>query len=194
MIFFLFNCLYSQSRINLESLKLNKDHPEIFKQITKQVDLEQTSGLAYYSTSKVEQFAYDSVNFTQNYPKAKNYHKSTIGFLVNNTQENLLIGYYISTKNFEETDKLISVLKKKYGEPKVIFMATENWPYSAYYWQNTKDGLDILLNQIKKYSASENKQINGFETNLYFMKTGLHYGNMNDRETILQSFIKRNQQ
>lgn len=194
MIVFLFNCCYSQSRINLETLKLNKDHQEIFKQITKQTDLEQTSGLVYYNTSKVEQFSYDGVDFTQNYPKAKNYHKSTVGFLVNNVQENLLMGYYISTKNFDETDKLMSVLKKKYGEPTVIFIATENWPYSAYYWQNTKDGFDVLLNQIKKSFVAENKQINGFETDLYFVKTGLHYGNMPDRETILQSFIKRNQQ
>lgn len=192
MIFTTISFCSSQLKTDLSAIKPDNSGDVLIKNATKQIDLEQTTGLPYYNTTKVDLFKYNNINFTQNYPKAKTYYNSKIGFLVNNQWQNKILGYYITTKNFEETNLLMEALKKKYGEPKVINLATEDWPYSGYYWQGTEDGFDILLNLTKQEFTQDNKQIKGYETDLYLIKSGLHYGNMKDRGTILQSFITRN--
>lgn len=190
----LFNIGCAQSKTNLSDLKIGEANEVIVKNTTKQIDLEQTTGYPYYSTYKVDQYQYGEISFLKDYPKEKKYLKSEIGFLVNNPNDNLLQGYFIVTKNFQESDALMAKLKQKYGAPKAIFTATDTWPYSSYYWKNTKDGFDILLEQIKNKAATDQKEIKGFETNLYFVKSGIHYGNMQDRETVLQSFITSHEQ
>lgn len=185
----LFNCCNSQSRTELSDLKMEVTNELMIKNTTKQTDLEQTTGYPYYNTYKVDQYKYGEVQFVLDYPKEKKFLKSEIGFLVNNQNDNLLQGYFIVTKNFKESEALMTVLKKKYGEPKVISEADNAWPYSGYYWKATKDGFDILLEQIKSKVTIGQKETKGVETNLYFVKTGMHYGNMEDRETVLQSFI-----
>jgi hypothetical protein len=190
----LFNFCSAQSKTDLSDLKTGSANDMIVKNTTKQTDLEQTTGYPYYSTFKVDQYQYGEIGFMLDYPKEKKYLKSEIGFLVNNQDDNVLQGYYIATKNFQESDALMAKLKKKYGQPQVISIATDAWPYSGYYWKNTKDGFDILLEQIKNKVVIDQKEIKGFETNLYFVKTGIHYGNMKDRETVLQSFITSHEQ
>ncbi len=190
----LFNFCSAQSKTDLSDLKTGSVNDRIVKNTTKQTDLEQTTGYPYYSTFKVDQYQYGEIGFMLDYPKEKQYLKSEIGFLVDNQEDNVLQGYYIATKNFQESEALMQKLKKKYGQPQVISIATDAWPYSGYYWKNTKDGFDILLEQIKNKVVIDQKEIKGFETNLYFVKTGIHYGNMKDRETVLQSFITSHEQ
>ncbi|GEN69721.1 hypothetical protein [Chryseobacterium rhizosphaerae] len=193
-VLMLFNFCSSQSKTDLTALQLGAANEIVIKNTTKQVDLEQTTGFPYYNTYKVDQYQYGDISFVQDYPKERKYIKSEVGFLVENQKQNALSGYYITTKNFKESDALSAALKKKYGEPKIIIEATDRWPYSGYYWQGTKDGFDIMLEQVKKKISVDQKEIKGFETNLYFIKTGSHYGNMKDRETVLQSFITRHEQ
>ncbi|MGN7867051.1 hypothetical protein [Chryseobacterium sp. 22458] len=190
----LFNFCSAQSKTDLSALKTGSANELIVKNTTKQTDLEQTTGYPYYSTFKVDQYQYGGINFLVDYPKEKKYLKSEIGFLVNNQNDNILQGYYISTKNFQESDHLMASLKKKYGQPTVISVATDAWPYSGYYWKNTRDGFDILLEKIRNKVITGQKETKGFETNLYFVKSGIRYGNMKDRETVLQSFITSHEQ
>ncbi|AZA84854.1 hypothetical protein C1637_18915 [Chryseobacterium lactis] len=178
----------------MSDLKVGIINESVIKNATRQIDLEQTTGYPYYNTYKVDQYQYGDIRFLVDYPKEKKFLKSEIGFLVNNQNDNLLQGYYIVTKNVKESDVLMMALKKKYGEPKVISLATDAWPYSGYYWKNTKDGFDILLEQVSNKLATDQKEMKGFETNLYFVKSGIHYGNMEDRETVLQSFITSHEQ
>ncbi|QPQ52316.1 hypothetical protein H3Z85_02085 [Chryseobacterium indologenes] len=185
----LFNCCSSQSKTELSDLKPGANHEAVLKNATRQTDLEQTTGYPYYNTYKVDQYQYGGIQFVVDYPKEKKFLKSEIGFLVNNQKDNLLQGYFIVTKNFKESESLVAALKKKYGEPEVISTATDAWPYSGYYWKKTKDGFDILLEQVKSKVTTDQKEAIGFETSLYFVKSGIHYGNMEDRETVLQSFI-----
>ncbi|WP_123868176.1 hypothetical protein [Chryseobacterium lactis] len=188
------NSCISQSKTDLSDLKVGIINESVIKNATRQIDLEQTTGYPYYNTYKVDQYQYGDIRFLVDYPKEKKFLKSEIGFLVNNQNDNLLQGYYIVTKNVKESDVLMMALKKKYGEPKVISLATDAWPYSGYYWKNTKDGFDILLEQVSNKLATDQKEMKGFETNLYFVKSGIHYGNMEDRETVLQSFITSHEQ
>ncbi|MCJ7932861.1 MAG: hypothetical protein MUW56_04325 [Chryseobacterium sp.] len=190
----LFNVCSSQSKTDLAVMKVGVANDAAIKNTTRQTDLEQTTGYPYYNTYQVDRYQYGDISFLQDYPKERKYVKSEIGFLVENQNENTLAGYYITTKNLTESEALMAALKKKYGAPKVIIEATERWPYAGYYWQNTRDGFDILLEQVKKKFTIDQKEMKGFETSLYFIKAGSHYGNMKDRETVLQSFITRHEQ
>ena len=183
-----------QERIDLSNTHLYSVLKTTNSNFIKEIDLDQTTGIPYYSTRRVDDYTYLDIQFKSDYPKKKPYIKSSIGFLVNNQIENKILGFYISTKNFKESAEIINVLKHKYHNPKTIHIANEHWPYSGYYWKNTFDGFDILLSQSKEEISKNDKNINGFFTEVYFVKSGLKIGNMKVRESIVENFITRHTQ
>ncbi|PVZ82786.1 hypothetical protein C9426_28605 [Serratia sp. S1B] len=193
-LFMLFSCDV-RSRVELSELKIGATlDSSIIKNTAKQIDLDQTTGLPYYSTYKnVESYRLGSIKFSLDYPKEKPYLKSEIGFLVNNQQDNVLQGYFISTYSCEESKSIQQILKQKYANPIVVREATDTWPYSAYYWKGTTDGLDILLAPTKQEFNYEGKEYNCSSTSLYMIKSGLRIANMDYRETVLFNFIKRSE-
>ena len=184
ILFSLINNFQSQNKIDLAKTILNETLDTKKYNLTKQFDLDQMTGLEYHNTYKVDNFVYLNTDFKSEYPKEKPQNKSSVGYLTNN--QNKILGYYINTKNFPESDQIFATLKNKFGAAKVITKANENWPYSTYYWENTKEGLDILLTMNKKES--------GFFTNVYFITSKLKMGNMASRETVLSNFKVANSQ
>lgn len=184
----------AQERIDLSNTHFYSVLKTKNSNLIKEIDLDQTTGFPYYSTHRVDDYTYLDIQFKSDYLKKKPYIKSSIGFLVNNQNENKILGFYISTKNFKESEEIINELKHKYHNPKTINIANENWPYSGYYWKNTFDGFDILLSQSKEEISKNDKKINGFFTEVYFVKSGLKIGNMKVRESIVENFITRQTQ
>ncbi|KFF13189.1 hypothetical protein [Flavobacterium hydatis] len=189
-VFILFNCK-SQSRIDLANLDLKSSLNDLIENKIKHQNLDQTTGLPYYETFKVDKYSFADVNFSIEYPKEK-FLKSAVGFLVDNQKDNNLKGFYLSTYNFSETNTLFEALKQKYGEPTTIKIASDSWPYSAFYWKNTAGDFDILLNQVKEEYKVEGKMISGFSCTLYFIEKNLKIGNVTNRENVLDNFIEKN--
>lgn len=191
LIFALIGC-QSQSKIDLSELNLNNPLNIEKSDLVKQIDLDQTTGLPYYSTYQVDKYKYQDVDFLINYPKKKKYLKSSIGFSIDNN--NKLLGFFISTYNFKESNKLFDLISKKYGKPIIIHIANNNWPYSGYYWKQTKNGFDILLSQSQEEINNGDEKVVGFSSEVYFIKHDLKFGNMETRETILENFIRSHKQ
>ena len=87
-----------QERIDLSNTHLYSVLKTTNSNFIKEIDLDQTTGIPYYSTRRVDDYTYLDIQFKSDYPKKKPYIKSSIGFLVNSQIENKILGFYISTK------------------------------------------------------------------------------------------------
>ena len=113
------NSCNSQQKVDLEKVEFTKDYKEILKNTKFQTDAREivtTLPVAY--TKDVGGYKFGNVSFVSN--ASTSAQSPTVGVLINNSTERITIGLKIEIEDTSTSDRILTYLKAKYKNPKII--------------------------------------------------------------------------
>ncbi len=178
------------SQTDLETLKFDKEIPEIIKTINDlEKDTDAIYGLKSFSTDELQNFRFgDSFFSKDSVPNGYAYSKNYIYIHVDNFNENKYLGFSLNLVNENETIALLKYIKKKFGNPEERDTGGNG---IALFWQVEKPKQWIFLKQYKESNREDKTYLN---TTITIVKQGIRVENTTDPKlfTILESFTLSN--
>lgn len=156
MISILLSSCKNKDKIDLETLSLNENVTDLFKDTKTFGELREiNTTLPVKYSNDINKFKFGNVNFNNTYEKEIVYSK--VGLILENKNSTQISGIVLNIESTEESIALLNYLKTKIGNPTIlspeplINRSGELLGYSAYTW-NINNTKSMVLSQSYEYT------------------------------------------